>query len=576
MRDSHADVKSITAGHGVSYVYVDEDLGGGPAGATVHDGIKLILVNRKFLEDIKDPVMRDVVESGLLVHEGYEIVFGEIEKRNKIVESKKSLNKSFYHTLDNILGDVYIEAKGESKYPAFAKYLSTMLSRLQVLTIQDQPLKPKTDMEKAIDELIKKAGIKVNPALLKTLAAFYQAVRFGEVQLKLIDQEVEKDLSFIVPRVFVARRGESMDDVMERVDEIYHYLDKKYGIPPELRIELKFMVPGKGGANEDGKDGQCQGGKAGDKEDDKGQKTIGTINILPWKNKEQIDKAAKDAMKEASAKLDRIKREGSPGGLLGGPDHAQLTQPTERDVQFYMSTISKHYDTIARLQAFFKRLSGKRGFVPSMEGDLNLKPSSLQQAYMDSFSPGGDERPHYLVPRPSIPDIDLVMALDQSGSTYGTSPLFSEVSICVLEAAKRVGKIRTGVVGFGDGIRVMKDFWEPVEAGRFFPQSDGGTPMAEGLDQALRFNWRRGGSIRRVLVLATDGYPDDWHKVDRPVEDLKRMHITPIALCVGVDANDDFKKRFDQVYSVDKAEDLTEAFLKAFIEHALLRIRPGR
>jgi hypothetical protein len=279
-------------------------------------------------------------------------------------------------------------------------------------------------------------------------------------------------------------------------------------------------------------------------------------------------------VKEAEAQLEKLRREGSAGGLLGGPDHAKLTPPTKRDAQFYLATVAKHKETILRLQALFKRLAGKRGFVPAREGDLNLKPSILQEAYIDSFKPnGGDERDYYLVMRHAIPDIDLTICQDSSGSTWGTAQLFSEASICILEAARRVGKIRTAAVSFGDGIRILKDFYEPVEAGRFYPSSEGGTPLQKALEQALKFRWRRGASIRRVLVLASDGFPDSWEKVDKPIEELKRQRITPIALCIGIEANEDYRKRFDQVYEIKDASELTEAFIRTFLENALLKLR---
>jgi uncharacterized protein YegL len=341
--------------------------------------------------------------------------------------------------------------------------------------------------------------------------------------------------------------------VIQASDEIYHYLQKKYGIPPELHIEVGWRSGS----------GLCT-------DDPKKEKKGNSLPLLQWKNRDQVEHAIQAAMKEAAHKLEELKREGSSGGLLGGPDHAKLTPPTLRDAEFYLSTIRKHAEPIRRLQALFKRLAGKRGFAPSREGELNLKPSVLQQAYVDSFKPGEDERDYYLVIRHIIPDIDLVIAQDCSGSTSGTAPLFSEAAICILESAKRVGKIRTAAVSFGDGIRILKDFCEPVEAGRFYPQSSGGTPMAEALQEALQFRWRRGSSVRKVLVLATDGYPDSWEKITNPLAELRRLHVVPIALCVGTEANDDYRKHFEQVYQVASAEGLTEAFVRTFIENALL------
>lgn len=560
MQDIFADVNSITQGTNTTYLYVDEV--DAPAAATVQAGIATILINRGFLENIKDEKLRTAVERGLRVHEGFEVIFGEIPRRNEANEQRKNMNKSFYHMLDNIIGDVYIEAKGEKTYPGFSKYLSIVTGYLRELRIQNTPVRPgrQADLEKAIEELLKKEDIKVNPALIKTVDALYEAANFGEVSTHLLDPDVKKDLQFIVPLIFLARRGTSIGAVIQAADAIYYYLDGKYVIPPSLVIEIKTVVPTTlSRTNPD----ETQAGKNPSNQH---------VPLLPWKSRDQVAHAIQSAMKETEAKLQKAEREGCLGGLLGGPDHAKLTPPTLKDAQFYIATITKHAETIRRLQALFKRLAGKRGFAPAREGDLNLKPTSLQQAYIDSFKPGAEEHDHYLVLRYAIPDIDLVIAQDLSGSTWGTAPLFSETSICILEAAKRVGKIRTAVVSFGDGIRILKDFPEPVEAGRFYPVSGGGTPLAEALEQALRFKWRRGPGIRRVFVLTCDGYPDSWQKVSKPIEELKRMRVVPIALCVGIEPNDEYRRRFEQVYTVRNAEDLAETFVETFIKNALIRM----
>jgi hypothetical protein len=554
LRDPYADVNSITAGTNTTYVYVDQL--DAPAAAADDNGIKMILINRTFLEKIKDEVLRTAIERGLRVHEGLEIVYGEIPKRNKACEAKHNLNQTFYHTLLNIIGDVYIEAHGESSFPAFSKYLSLVLSHLKALSVQGVELKTdqESSIEEWIDEILEKKGIKVNPALIKTVNALFEAVRFGEVAAELLDKNVQEDLEYIVIRIFAARRGENVDGVIQASDEIYHYLHKKYNIPPELHIMAEW---------------RSVSSLCADDEKNQQRKTSG-LPILRWKNRDQVEHAIQAAMKETAHKLEELRREGSAGGLLGGPDHAKLTPPTLKDAEFYLSTIRKHVETIRRLQALFKRLAGKRGFASAREGELNLKPSVLQQAYVDSFKPGEDERDYYLVMRHIIPDIDLVIAQDCSGSTSGGAPLFSETAICILESAKRVGKIRTAAVSFGDGIRILKDFNEPVEVGRFYPQSGGGTPMGEALQQTLQFTWRRSSNIRKVLVLATDGYPDSWEKVVDPLTELKRLHVVPIALCVDTEPNDDYRRHFDQVYQVAGAEGLTEAFVRTFIENALL------
>jgi len=576
-QDIFADVDAVTAGTGISYVYVDDFEA--PAGATFEDNVKLIIINRKFLMDIKDEVKRVAAEKGLRFHEGLEHTRGEIEKRFKVADERQrsGLNKTFYAGLDNLIGDVHIEAGGEGDYPSLCKYLSFLMSRCQQLMIQGEVLEYKpTEIDKAINEFIKKHGLQVNPALIKTLKATHEAVRFGDVEKELLDDNVMEDLKFIVSHIFTARRGDDIAPVTQATDEIYHYLDKKYGIPKELVIKLQLNLSCLNGPEGDGKGkGRSQGGQGNQKGQKGGKKQNGKdgtyTNILPWKTRAQVKLAEKQALEEAQKQLDHEKKKGAIGGLLGAPDHATLTPPTMHDIKFYINTITKHEETIRRIRALLKRLAGKRGFVPAKEGEFTLDPVLMQQAYTDSFKTGGDEeRDYYLILKYAIPDIDLVIAQDASGSTSGEAELFSETTVCILESTKQT-KIRTAAVSFGDGIRVLKDFHEPVEAGRFYPSGSGGTPMGECLEQALKFNWRRGNTIRRVLVLATDGYPDAWTKVDKPLEQMKRLGIVPVALCVGVKANEDYLKRFDQVYEVDDASKITEAFITTFIEKSLLK-----
>jgi uncharacterized protein YegL len=559
MQDIFADVDAVAADLNVSVVHVDELEA--PAAAVDQNGVKLILINRSFLEKIPDKVLRTVAEKGLRLHEGWEHRYHNIPLRNRILEERKAqhLNCSVWASIENIVGDAHIEAKGAKDYPNLSKYRSFVLSRMIRMRVQDEELDAAgSELDKALASIIEKVrkqrGIEVNPALIKTMDAFIEAAKFGGVQKRYLDENVLADLRFIIPRVFLTRRGIDCQVVFQAADEIYHYLDKKYRIPSELSIQIVVSTP----SSSQEKPGRCD-----------------FEQILPWRSTQEVDKDVENAIAEVKSQLEEAERRGGDGsvigGLLGGPDHAKLTPPTTRDIQFYVDTVRKRGETIRRLQVLFKRLAGKRWFVPAREGDLNAKPSVLQQAYADSFKLGEDERNYYLVMRHAIPDIDLVIASDASGSMYSSAEVVSEASICILEAAKRVGKIRTAVVSFGDGIRILKDFHEPVAAGRFYPAAAGGTPMAEALQEALKFRWRWGNRVRRVLVICSDGEPDDWSKVDGPLKEIKRRKMTPIALCIGVEPNDEYRSRFDQVYEVKQTdEELFSAFLDSFIRNTLL------
>jgi len=398
-----ADVDSVTAGLNISYVYVDELEA--PAAAVDYDGVKLILINRSFLAKIPDNVLRTVAEKGLRLHEGWEHRYHNIPLRNQILEKRKvqHLNCSVWASIENIVGDAHIEAKGAKDYPNLSKYRSFVLSRMYRMRVQDEELDAAgSELDKAVAKIIQKVrkqrGIEVNPALIKTMEAFIEAAKFGGVQKRYLDENVLADLRFIIPRVFLTRRGIDCQVVFQAADEIYHYLDKRYRIPPELSIQIVVSTP------------SVSQEKSGERDFEQ---------ILPWRSTEEVDKDVENAIAEVKNQLEEAERRGDDesavGGLLGAPDHAKLTPPTTRDIEFYVDTVQKRGETIRRLQSLFKRLAGKRWFVPAREGDLNTKPSVLQQAYADSFKPGEDERNYYLIMRHAIPDIDLVIASDTSG-----------------------------------------------------------------------------------------------------------------------------------------------------------------
>jgi hypothetical protein len=44
-----------------------------------------------------------------------------------------------------------------------------------------------------------------------------------------------------------------------------------------------------------------------------------------------------------------------------------------------------------------------------------------------------------------------------------------------------------------------------------------------------------------------------------------------VAICVGIEVNEDYRKRFNQVYEVRKPEDLPDALFDVFVRNALLQ-----
>jgi hypothetical protein len=334
-------------------------------------------------------------------------------------------------------------------------------------------------------------------------------------------------------------------------------LDKKYGIPPQLIIQLEV----KGCVDSEACDGDFKGG--------------GTV-VLPWKSRKDIESNREEALTEAEKTIEEERRAKAIGGLQGGYGELKITPPTVNDLKFYLETVSKYAETISRLESILRSLAGKRWFVPATDGEFNTSPQIMQEAYTDSFKGlGEDERPHYLTLQTVLPEVDLCLICDQSGSTYGSDRLFAEASVCIIEAARRVKKIRTAAVGLGDGIRILKAFEELLEAGRFAPTAGGGTPLGAAIEEATKLHWR-GGQAVRLMIILTDGYPDSFEHLDRALQKVREMKIAVIGMCVGIAANEEYRSRFDEVYEVNDPSSLASALFKAFCDNAVFKVRQAQ
>jgi hypothetical protein len=401
--DSFSDVDAVIAGENAVCVAVDDFEA--PAATVYRNGAYTVVVNRRFLQSIRDPALRLAVEKGLRIHEYGHILYKSLPKIEEILKEREfNTNITAFKTIVNVNDDVRVEHLVSRDFTSLSKYLSLLLSHMQVLVIQGEKVETKSDLERLVEQILEKAGFKVNPQLLRTLSAYYQAVRVGEVEVSLLNSDTVEDLRFIIPRIFLSRRG-TFEAVVKVSDEIYQYLDKKYGIPPEIRIEI---IGVRKGETAKGNDISASQGGGRSTQENAGE----TVPVLPWKTKGEVKEEAEAARQEARKELE-AQRQGVVGGFEGGPDHAQLVPPTMSDVTFYMETVAEHIGTIKRLSALFSRLAGKRWFVPAADGDFNTKPSLMQSAYIDSFN-CRDERNYYLNMRHSLPDVDVALALDQT------------------------------------------------------------------------------------------------------------------------------------------------------------------
>lgn len=554
MNSPFIDVESVTTGKSVSYVYVDGFKA--PAGVVERNGRWIVVIDRECLNKIEDEAARLVVEKGLRLHEAAHILYTDsalwTEESSK---NKREGNKNVYTGLLNICEDVRCEFLIEKGFPALSKYLSTMLSWILQIRVQGVPLNEA--ITKAIESW-EKFGIKVDPRLLQTLEATLQAVRFGDVDKDVLTSDVIEDLNFIVPRIFLSRRGSDTRASIQAAKEIYHYLDKRYGIPPQLEISVEVFID-EGSCSDSDPDEEGKG-KGGSEKEERTQ-------VLPWKTRDGVERDKTQAYDEAVKVLDEEARKGA-SGRLGAHEEPRLAAPTINDIEFYLNTVENYEGTIRRLESILRALAGKRWFVPATEGDLNTKPENLQNAYVDSFKGLESEGKYYQILKPELPDIDLCLICDRSGSTYSSEVLFAESSVCLIESARRVKKARIAALGVGNGIKILKDFREPLEAGRFAPTSGGGTPLGAAIEESAKLQWRAGRVVRVAMVL-TDGWPDSWERVDVGLEKLRAKSVAVIATCVGIEPDEEYRSRFEEVYQINDPSNLILTMFNAFYKAAL-------
>jgi uncharacterized protein YegL len=139
--------------------------------------------------------------------------------------------------------------------------------------------------------------------------------------------------------------------------------------------------------------------------------------------------------------------------------------------------------------------------------------------------------------------LDVILALDVSGSMAKAGKI---------EAAKRAVRkvlhqvdghdIRVALVSFGEQVALESPLDTPVKkvaklVASF--QAGGGTPMAAALDLADKHFTEQSAGRDQILVLTTDGHPDDMHRAYRAAQRVKE-HCTLVTLGIGHDVDKEF------------------------------------
>jgi uncharacterized protein YegL len=363
----------------------------------------------------------------------------------------------------------------------------------------------------------------------RALAAFAKEVVYPmEAQTRLVADDLDVLLGhlrmgknhpkhwlvkFVDPRIEVARRGE-VDGTFLLATQVLALLLEHYDGAENIPIEIILLA---------------RGNRTG-------------------KQKQMIADAAR--IMDQSGDLRSVKDICEGVGLEGGPGSGIIDEAfvLNRDPR-WDDIVTSHVQDITLVQQALRRIYNKLILVEAKRGDLNLAPHRMQQAYVDSFGDGEVTASYYRVMRRDEHKVDVLLLLDQSGSTGHIMHLISEAAILTAASAAGVKAVRLAVAGFGkrSGTTLIKEFASPPWAGNYAPVADGGTPLGQCMNDVANhrgYAWRRDAA--HLVILLTDGHPDSWSHVQKAYE-LEYYETTVVVpMCVGGQSAGEYEHMFNR------------------------------
>ncbi|MCP4121716.1 MAG: VWA domain-containing protein [Bacteroidetes bacterium] len=155
----------------------------------------------------------------------------------------------------------------------------------------------------------------------------------------------------------------------------------------------------------------------------------------------------------------------------------------------------------------------------------------------------GDPRIYRHKVKRQLPLPAVSVVLDCSGSMSSQKILLAKQAMIVVAETNERLNVKTQLIGYeGYGVEVVKDFDEPLQRTQGRVGSligSGGTPTAEAL-------WEAGNRIaarkeeRKLILLVTDGYPNDVQGAKEVSEMISRSGIEVYGIGIGTDAVNKF------------------------------------
>jgi len=205
--------------------------------------------------------------------------------------------------------------------------------------------------------------------------------------------------------------------------------------------------------------------------------------------------------------------------------------------------------TKQHVKQIFSMASLSTDWTPTLTAQLVTPLSSMQDIHMQSLMHGRMERTNNEMTSESHSKLDVAIALDGSGSCVNEYPLaqnfakdFVRKLFSMTEQEEKTeqladDKLRMSVVQYGTEVTIQQGWSanvETIKAGIDIPHMNGSTNTAGALEACCKLHIEQGRhDARKLVVVVTDGKPDDQSSTQVQAEKLKAAGITVIIVTVG-------------------------------------------
>jgi len=230
-----------------------------------------------------------------------------------------------------------------------------------------------------------------------------------------------------------------------------------------------------------------------------------------------------------------------------------------------------------RTSHVFKRIAqiGGDGWVKNQTRGSRINTKSLYQLGVKNGStPKIFKRK---LPDQEENDLSVVILLDESGS-MGFRSIVATQSTYMISRALELGGYESEVVGFGvistdrKQLYAIKSFNQSTTDSKhkFVAVSTGSTPLSSALDGAMKsLSYRK--SKRKMIIVITDGRPDEPDVVKKQIKELAKQGIATIGILINI--NDDLEL-FKHKFTVQSTQEIPSKMIES-INNVLKEIKGG-